>query len=145
MYNRILVSIADSETMDSLLQDVEWIAAENSDCRFTLFHVLIPLHNNIGAAIGFPVDAGEVQARLEQEGHEILHEARHRLMTVGIEPRTILKWGDPADEICRYAESEQIDLTIVGSKDKGLLDKLLFSSVSQKVVQDAPSRVLVVK
>lgn len=53
--------------------------------------------------------------------------------------------GDPAHEICRFEENEQVDLIIVGSKDKGLLEKLLIGRVSQKTLQKAPSRLLVEK
>ncbi|MFD1675737.1 universal stress protein [Alicyclobacillus fodiniaquatilis] len=144
MYRRILVPVDDAETMDVIMHEVFQMCEENKNRVITLFHVLRPV-NSLGVGTGYVVNSSDVQADLEQEGYQILEQARKRLFTVGVEPKLVLKWGDPAHEISQYAEHEKIDLIVVGNKDKGLLEKLLSSSVSQKVVQEASTHVLVVK
>ncbi|GMA64350.1 universal stress protein [Alicyclobacillus fastidiosus] len=144
MYKRILVPIDDSDTVDSILHEVAQIWMENRNRTITLFHVLRPV-NSLGVGTGYIVDTAHVQTRLEKDGHQLLEQAGERLSYFGIEPKMVLEWGEPAREISRYAESEDIDLIVVGNKDKGLLDKLLSGSVSQRVVEKAPADVLVVK
>jgi nucleotide-binding universal stress UspA family protein len=130
MYEKILVSIDDSDTTGAVVNEVISIGMARRDHVFTLLQVVREVEN-IGDGAG--------------EATELLHGARQRLLEHEIQSTTVLRRGDPADEICRYAEDEQVDLVIVGSKDRGLLEKLFISDVSQKVVRNAPSHVLVVK
>jgi len=52
--------------------------------------------------------------------------------------------GDAAEEIMAYASSRQIDLIIMGTHGRKGLEKVLFGSVAERVVKNAPVPVLVV-
>ncbi|WAH37583.1 universal stress protein [Alicyclobacillus dauci] len=144
MYNRILVPIEDLDTVDTVMPAVQSISGKQTGCRVTLLHVVKPVYN-LGVGPGYVVDVGDVEERLDEEGQQILEAARHKFLASGLDAKIVLTSGEPAHEICRYADDDDTDLIIVGCKDKGLLEKLLIGSVSQKVTQDAPSNVLVVK
>ncbi|GEO27800.1 universal stress protein YxiE [Alicyclobacillus acidoterrestris] len=144
MYQRILVPIDDSDTDDAMLREVSRMYAEHRDRTIILFHVLRPVHPlTVGA--GYVVDTGDVQTRMEQDGYQILKRAREKLSHVGVASEQVLEWGEPAHEISRYAKRQDVDLIVVGNKDKSLLDKLLSGSVRQQVIEKAPADVLVVK
>ena len=51
----------------------------------------------------------------------------------------------PADAIVKYAEKNDIDLIVIGSKGAGAIERFLIGSVSSQVVTHAPCSVLVVK
>ena len=53
--------------------------------------------------------------------------------------------GDPADTICRYAETMNADLVVVGKRGGGNIGSLLLGSVSEKVVHKCTRSVLVAK
>lgn len=53
--------------------------------------------------------------------------------------------GDPADAIIRLAESENIDLIVMGTHGRRGLSRLLMGSVAEAVVRAAPCPVLTVK
>ena len=53
--------------------------------------------------------------------------------------------GDPADAIIRLAESEHIDLIVMGTHGRRGLSRLLMGSVAESVVRVAPCPVLTVK
>jgi nucleotide-binding universal stress UspA family protein len=53
--------------------------------------------------------------------------------------------GNPATEIVDVAEERGADLIVVGTRDAGLLDRLLTGSVSQGVARRAPCDVLIVR
>lgn len=58
---------------------------------------------------------------------------------------TAVAYGDPADELIRYAQKEEIDVIVIGSTGKGFLKRKLLGSVSHKVVQNAKCSVYVVR
>lgn len=53
--------------------------------------------------------------------------------------------GDPGQRICDVAAEEGIDLIVLGSRDRGLLERIFSPSVSGYVVSHAPCSVLVVR
>ena len=54
-------------------------------------------------------------------------------------------YGDPAEELIKFAEEEEIDVIVIGSSGKGFLKRKLLGSVSHKVVRDAKCSVYVVR
>ncbi|MCF8031512.1 MAG: universal stress protein [Desulfarculaceae bacterium] len=52
--------------------------------------------------------------------------------------------GDPADGILDYIEKQDIDLVVMGTHGRKGLDKIIFGSVAQRVVQMSPAPVLTV-
>lgn len=63
----------------------------------------------------------------------------------GVPLETGVAYGDPADELIRYAQKEEIDVIVIGSTGKGFLKRKLLGSVSHKVVQNAKCSVYVVR
>lgn len=53
--------------------------------------------------------------------------------------------GHPSTTIVNYAEENGIDLIVLGSRGLSRVKKLFLGSVSNRVVQDAPCAVLVIK
>jgi nucleotide-binding universal stress UspA family protein len=58
--------------------------------------------------------------------------------------RPILIEGDPASEIVKIAEEENVDIIIMGT-GKSKIDKHLLGSVSEKVVHASPCTILLVR
>ena len=54
-------------------------------------------------------------------------------------------YGDPAQELISFAESEQIDVIVIGSSGKGFIKRKLLGSVSNKVAKNAPCSVYIVR
>jgi nucleotide-binding universal stress UspA family protein len=53
--------------------------------------------------------------------------------------------GYPAEEICKLAEKEKVDLIVIGSRGHGILGRFVMGSVSDRVVHYAPCSVTVVR
>ena len=58
--------------------------------------------------------------------------------------RRILAYGDPAIEILKTIESENIDLVIMGTHSRKGLEHTIFGSVAENVVKRSPVPVLVI-
>ena len=62
-----------------------------------------------------------------------------------IEVKTIFKEGHPAQTIAEVANEEGYDMIVIGSRGLGGLKKLFLGSVSNAVLQEATTSVLIVK
>ncbi len=56
-----------------------------------------------------------------------------------------IRYGKPADEICRYARKQSIDLLVLGTHGRTGLKHLLVGSVAERVVRVGPCPVLTVR
>jgi len=52
--------------------------------------------------------------------------------------------GDPAEEIIKYSESEEIDLIVMGTHGRKGLEKVIFGSVADQVVKNSAVPVMTV-
>jgi len=54
-------------------------------------------------------------------------------------------WGEPAEEIVRYARRHQADVIICGTHGRRGVDRLLMGSVAEQLLRTAPCPVLTVR
>ena len=53
--------------------------------------------------------------------------------------------GKPSAEIIRFAQEQKIDMIVLGTHGKGMLDQALFGSTTERVVRRSPCPVLTVR
>ena len=53
-------------------------------------------------------------------------------------------WGDPADEILKYAREHAVELVVCGTHGRRGFNRLIMSSVAERVLRLAPRPVLTV-
>ena len=97
--------------------------------------VLVPLGRSGGGAD--PVDSPAEHAQ------ELEH-ARAYLQSRGIQAEYQPAVGDPAETIVELAEQRKADLIVVGTREPGILERLLGHSVSAGVARRAHCDVLIV-
>jgi nucleotide-binding universal stress UspA family protein len=81
----------------------------------------------------------------KKEGRDILEDAEGFFASRGIRVKTILKGGHPVQTIAKVAAEQGYDLLVVGSRGLGGLKRLFLGSVSNALLQEAKTSVLVVK
>jgi len=148
---RILVCVDGSkESMKSVVKAVE-IA---SGCRID--HVaILHVYQLMDMAMAEFADAhyyaqeieklNKMNEDLVKHREKIVEHAAMRFREKGIEVDTMVKEGHPSHTISQTAEEGKFDLIIMGSRGGGGLKKLLPGSVSNAVIQEAHSSVLIVK
>jgi len=77
------------------------------------------------------------------DGNPILEQTKERLDGLDVDTRALP--GDPADVICRVAESEGVDLIVVGNKGMADIKRFILGNVPNQVSHHAPCNVLIVK
>jgi len=91
---------------------------------------------------------GEVK-EVKREGEKRfalrLQEVKARGQALGIEVKTELLYGHPAEAIIKYISKNGFDLVVVGYKGSSAIDRFLLGSVSSKVVHHAPCSVILIK
>jgi nucleotide-binding universal stress UspA family protein len=74
---------------------------------------------------------------------ETVRNAKRRLESLDVEVRLEETSGEPAEEICAYAEKRDVDQICVGGRKRSPAGKALFGSVSQSVILATDRPVLV--
>ena len=74
-----------------------------------------------------------------------LEDVREIMSDAGVDAEYISKIGNPAAEILNAAESQGVELIILGRQGLNAVARFLMGSVADRVVRHAPCDVLVVK
>jgi nucleotide-binding universal stress UspA family protein len=127
---------------------------ENVDVR--LLHVLPPLTEPVNmepylggwdayVSLRSPEETAQIKAEQEQEGESLLKKMHDLLLKKGIESSSVLARGDAATEIMEYADKQDMDLIVAGSRGLSSFKGWLMGSVSRKLVHYSHCSVLIVK
>lgn len=90
------------------------------------------------------VDYDQTLAGLEAEHAELASQAAQLLQRDVGEVRSMVRTGDPAEQILAVADDDEIDLVIMGSRGQTGLSRALLGSVASHVLHHATCSVLVV-
>jgi len=87
----------------------------------------------------------ELMARRPAEGDALVREAAAVIDQQGLPYEEEVLEGPAAEAILQVAQVRKVDLIVMGSRGRGRLEAALLGSVSQRVVQEAPCPVLIVR
>lgn len=115
--------------------------AREYDAELTLLHVVETVAVGYASDL-FPVPMAEVFQEISgyarAELTKLAEEARER----GVRVKEQVTQGKPAADILRVAREDAIDMIVLGTHGKGVLDHALFGSTTERVVRKAPCPVL---
>ncbi len=149
MIARILVPV-DGSTLASHAVDFASDLAEKYGAAMTLIHVSTRLDSSVPPELEAyaRIEHLEVDERnlLEGVSRQILEEAAVRARRLGVgDVSEVVEVGDPARKIIEYAEKNDIDVIVIGSRGLGDAAGLLLGSVSHKVTHLAKCPCVIVK
>ena len=87
----------------------------------------------------------DLVATHEFAARDAVVEAAGLVRDAGQDVRTEIVFGDPAEQIVRLAEAEQVELIVMTTQGRGAAGRTIFGSVSRKLVRRSPTAVLVVR
>ncbi|BDC19015.1 universal stress protein [Acidianus sp. HS-5] len=96
-----------------------------------------------GAGIA-PVPADVIESVYNRAKADI-EEAKKKAKEGGIEAEGVILEGDPASAILEYANKNNVDLIVTGSRGLSSLKRVFLGSVSTRLVQEAKIPVMVIK
>ena len=145
MYKKVLVPMDGSKLAECVVDHVKSIATGCQVPTVVLLRVIEPIKPP-----GYlPRDMAEnvyrdAQSTAEIQARDYLTEMAERLKTEGLAVKVDIIDGLPADEIIRYAESNDIDLIIMSTHGKSGITRWFSGSVAEKVIGHSLIPVLIV-
>jgi len=76
---------------------------------------------------------------------QIIEQGVRRLVELGFTAKPVYRSGKPSEEIIKTASKERADLIVMGTRGPSAMSRILFGSVSTRVVHHANRSVLVVR
>ena len=116
--------------------------ARESKAEVHVLHVVPPVTYDELESYAERSDIGKIRREAHQR---ILASAAEQIKAGGIPCASHLIDGYPAETIVRFAESQNIDEIIIGSRGRGAIGSMLLGSVSSKVAHLAGVPVTLVK
>lgn len=149
MYNRILVPLDGSEIADTALPHVEEVA-KKFGAEVLLLQAVPSLEQVImqtsAASPMGPGSMGEISVDVAQEtmdaekaaAQAYLGDIQQRLAGDGIQASCHIREGHPGSVILEFAAESNIDLIAMCTHGRGGLGRLVFGSVTDEVLRNAP-------
>jgi nucleotide-binding universal stress UspA family protein len=135
MYDHILVPVDGSSAAADAVDHAASLAAIHG-AELHLVHVVEPQVAADAAGV-------DIVSVLEESGREALADAEASAASVGVETVTTeLLEGQAHREIVEYAETNDVDLIVMGTHGRTGLGRLLLGSVAENVVRTSPVPVL---
>jgi nucleotide-binding universal stress UspA family protein len=138
---KVLAPIAFDETENTSLDYAVTLAAQLG-ATVAIVHVYsIPVY---GFPEGALITSPEVAAKLSEAAQKHLDAAVSSRKGRGVEISSVLREGNPWEEIVNIAKSEKADLIVMGTHRRRGVSRALLGSVAERVVRTSPIPVLVV-
>jgi nucleotide-binding universal stress UspA family protein len=139
MYERILVPTDGSAGMSAVVEHAADLAASHG-AEIHAVHVV-----DTTRLTGLPMETGweGITETLREEGEQALA-AVERLVD-GCPVRTAMLEGTPSRQIVEHAHDHDVDLVVMGTHDRGGINRLLLGSVAERVVRTANVPVLTLR
>jgi nucleotide-binding universal stress UspA family protein len=144
---KILVAIDGSPLSDKAAEEAVRMAAGNPSQFKSKVYGLLVLPNAPKTTFTDFVPAKPIteQAKWSELKERIFFVIEKIAAEEEVPLETAVAYGNPADELIRFAEKEGVDVIVIGSTGKGFIKRKLLGSVSHKVVKDAKCSVYVVR
>ena len=138
LYMNILVPLDGSDySKKALLQACD--VAKNYQANLILVYVVDKSHSlNL-------LDKSEYLKMLRKFGEKVLIKGKETAKAEGMDVTTIMKEGNITNEIVKLAKNKKCNLIIVGSKGLGATARFFLGSISNKLANNSPCSVLIVK
>ncbi|MUV56958.1 universal stress protein [Halogeometricum sp. CBA1124] len=138
MYDDILLPTDGTDSMEPVYAHTIDLARKHD----ATVHVLYVVDDRAFITLASDL-VDDVVGELEGKGKEATTAALDRLEAEGVEATSVLRRGNPAEEIIDYIETAGVDVVTMGTHGSNYQENMV-GSVSARVVADAPVPVLTV-
>lgn len=142
MFKKVLVPLDGSELSESALTHVTDIISDCHAADVVLMRIKEPLDPNVIGTLDAKV-AVELDEAYRDEAARYLDKVVETLKEKGIAAKTEVLSGNPAEEIIKYSQKNDIDLIIMSTRGRSGISRLVFGSVAEKVIRNSTVPVLI--
>lgn len=142
--NKILCPLDFSEnSMEALDNAIEM--ARQLSAKLILAHVITPIPVVPTPSHPSEFDISSYREMLKDTADKNMDSIVKDKIPSGVEFEKIISSGDPAQEIDKIAQNEDVDLLIISTHGRSGLKHLIFGSVAEKIIRHTPCPVLTIK
>lgn len=139
MYNRILLAVDGSDHSVRAAKEAVKLASGSADSQVAI--VFVADHDNAKNEV---LHSGS-SVELDLQRRKKLQPVEQTLAAENIKYKVEILHGTPGPTIVEYANKEEFDILVIGSRGLNSLQEMVLGSVSHKVVKRANCPVLFVK
>lgn len=139
MFDRILVAIDGSPPSEKALVAAVDLAAHYKADLTAISVAEVP------AVVGMVDEVDELRQNAEEQLRQIGEAAVEFARSRGVALRSVVVRGHAADAIVRYAESEGVNLIVLGQHGHSRIARFFLGSTSDRVSEHSPCTVMIVK
>lgn len=119
--------------------------AKSLDAKLTIVHVIAPLIPTVPEQYIDAVTLDQLDKQARQWSARQLNRLADHAKKAGVRATTLLRDGEPVEQIVRAGRSTRADLIVVGTHGRRGLSKFFLGSVAERVVATAPCPVVTVR
>lgn len=142
-FKKILCPIDFSEYSYDALEFAKTLA-KNFNSKLYVVHIIYEPADFTGFYVPH-ISFDKIRSEIESGAKKIMDEVKEKRIQDIPSAETMIIFGNPADEIVRFAKDKEIDLIVIGSQGKKGIEKMVFGSTAEKVVKKSTCPVLVIK
>ncbi|MFY9638152.1 MAG: universal stress protein [Methanobacterium sp.] len=152
MYNKILLPTDGSENSKRANKHALWIA-DKSDADIVVLYVIDPHFPEVATTLPLstlPTPDEQFYEEIRKEGNQIIDDFKQELEDIkskgtckNVNLKTLIREGKPSNEIIKVLKEENIDLVVMGASGRHGLDRFMLGSVTERVVREAETPVMV--
>jgi nucleotide-binding universal stress UspA family protein len=136
-FRKLLVGYDGSPQSDKAV-DIAFSLAGCLDATVLIFAVARPPEPSISVELEAVLD--DAKEHFEEGFKKILEKAR----SLDVEVKTDMAVGHPAEQIIHRAETDGVDLIILGRRGRSMISRMMLGSVSERALRYAHCPVMVV-
>jgi nucleotide-binding universal stress UspA family protein len=118
--------------------------AQKFPSEITLLNVQLQMEETVSLGPWATASVGDIE-QARKDGEKILQAEAEIAKKHVADIKTAIAFGNPADQIVKFAEENAIDLIVIGSEGLSGIKRFLLGSVANRVVAHAHCSVLVIK
>jgi nucleotide-binding universal stress UspA family protein len=142
MFKKILVPLDGSELSEAALTHVVDITTDCRALEVILMRIREPLDPNVIGTLDAKI-AVELDEAYRDEASRYLDKVVATLKEKGITAKTEILAGNPAEEIIKYSQKNNVDLIIMSTRGRSGISRWVFGSVAEKVIRNSTVPVLI--
>jgi len=147
-FKRVITPVDGSESSKRSAKKAIYLAKKMDVELIAIYVVHVPISAYVGPPYS-PViytddtEIKEIRKKMKKEGAQVLAEIEEMASKVGLTITKKVLEGSPDEEIIRISKKD--DLIVMGAKGISAIDRIFLGSVSEKVLHNASSSVMVVR
>jgi nucleotide-binding universal stress UspA family protein len=141
MFSKLLVPVDGSENSVRALEAAIFLS-KKIDAHVTVMHVM---QKPPTVYIHPQKELEELLRNYRREAEQILERCEEIGNRNGVELKKVIIEGDVASKILRFAEKEGLDMIVMGHRGSGRFKEMVLGSISQKVLNQTKSSVLIIR